>query len=117
MSDEQPDAKVQPVILGIIFALILATLVFVLATGDYGESQPMEDFTIVQPVEIAEPVVVEVEPEPESVPVFVPESVAPPPPPPPAVTEGTADSYARDVIDTLNGGKALKQFVAGDYVV
>ena len=53
MSDEQPDAKVQPVILGIIFALILATLVFVLATGDYGESQPMEDFTVVQPVEIA----------------------------------------------------------------
>ena len=40
-----------------------------------------------------------------------------PPPPPPAVTEGTADSYAREVIDTLNGGKALKQFVAGDYVV
>jgi hypothetical protein len=74
MSDEQPDAKVQPVILGIIFALILATLVFVLATGDYGESQPMEDFTVVQPVEIAEPVVVEVEPEPESVPVFVPEA-------------------------------------------
>jgi hypothetical protein len=117
MSDEQPDAKVQPVILGIIFALILATLVFVLATGDYGESQPMEDFTVVQPVEIAEPVVVEVEPEPESVPAFVPEPVAPPPPPPPAVTEETADSFAREVIDSLNGGKALKQFVAGDYVV
>jgi hypothetical protein len=33
------------------------------------------------------------------------------------VTEGTADSYARDVIDTLNGGKALKQFVTGEYVV
>lgn len=115
MSDEQPDPKVQPVILGIIFALILATLVFVLATGDYGESQPMEDFTVVQPVEIAEPVVVEVEPE--SVPAFVPEPVAPPPPPPPAVTEETADSFAREVIDSLNGGKALKQFVAGDYVV
>ena len=114
MSEEPSDSKVQPIILGIIVALLMATLVFILATGDYGESAPMEDLTVVQPVEIAEPVVVEAEPEPEPVPVFIPEPVAPPPP---VVTEETADSYAREIIDTINGGKALKQFVAGNYVV
>ena len=74
----------------------------------------MEDLTVVQPVEIAEPVVVEAEPEPEPIPVFVPEPVEPPPP---VVIEATADSYAREIIDSINGGKALKQFVAGNYVV
>ena len=114
MSEEPSDSKVQPIILGTIIALLLATLVFILATGDYGESAPIEDLTVVQPVEIAEPVVVEAEPEPEPVPVFIPEPVAPPPP---VVTEETADSYAREIIDSINGGKALKQFVAGNYVV
>ena len=114
MSEEPSDSKVQPIILGTIIALLLATLVFILATGDYGESAPMEDLTVVQPVEIAEPVVVEAEPEPEPIPVFIPEPVEPPPP---VVTEATADSYAREIIDSINGGKALKQFVAGNYVV
>lgn len=114
MSEAPSDSKVQPIILGIIVALLLATLVFILATGDYGESTPMEDLTVVQPVEIAEPVVIEAEPEPEPIPVFIPEPVAPPPP---VVTEATADSYAREIIDSINGGKALKQFVAGNYVV
>ena len=85
MSEEPTDSKVQPIILGIIVALLLATLVFILATGDYGESTPMDAVGVVQPVEIAEPVVVEAVPEPEPVPVFVPEPVAPPPP---VVTEG-----------------------------
>jgi hypothetical protein len=114
MQEEQSDSKVQPIILGIIVALLLATLAFILATGDYGQSAPMEDLSAVQPVEIAEPVVIEAEPEPESVPVFVPEPVEPPPP---VVTEETADSYAREIIDSINGGKALQQFVAGNYVV
>ena len=114
MSEEPSDSKVQPIILGTIIALLLATLVFILATGDYGESAPIEDLAVVQPVEIAEPLVVEAEPEPEPVPVFIPEPVAPPPP---VVTEETADSYAREIIDSINGGKALKQFVAGNYVV
>jgi hypothetical protein len=114
MQEEQSDSKVQPIILGIIVALLLATLAFILATGDYGESTPMEDLSVVQPVEIAEPVVIEAEPEPESVPVFVPEPVEPPPP---VVTEATADSYAREIIDSINGGKALKEFVAGNYVI
>ena len=116
MSEASSDSKVQPIILGIIVALLLATLVFILATGDYGESTPLEDMTVVQPVEIAEPVIVEAEPEPEPdpVPVFVPEPIEPPPP---VVTEETADDYAREIIDSLNGGKALKQFVAGNYVV
>ncbi len=114
MQEEQSDSKVQPIILGIIVALLLATLAFILATGDYGESTPMEDLSVVQPIEIAEPVVIEAEPEPESVPVFVPEPVEPPPP---VVTEATADSYAREIIDSINGGKALKEFVAGNYVI
>lgn len=114
MSEEPSDSKVQPVILGVIVALLVATLVFILATGDYGESTPMEELTVVQPVEIAEPVVVQAAPEPEPVPVFIPEPVEPPPP---AVTAATADEYAREIIDTFNGGKALKQYVAGNYVV
>jgi len=114
MSEEPSDSKVQPIILGIIVALLLATLVFILATGDYGKSTPMEDMTVVQPVQIAEPVIVEAEAEPEPVPVFIPEPIEPPPP---VVTEETADDYAREIIDSLNGGKALKQFVAGNYVV
>lgn len=112
MSEAQSDSKLQPILLGVIVALILATLVFILATGDYGEPTPMEDLAAVQPVEIAEPVVVEAEPEP--VPIFIPEPVEPPSP---AVTQESADDYAREIIDSVNGGKALKQFVAGDYVV
>lgn len=114
MSEEPSDSKVQPIILGIIVALLVATLVFILATGDYGETTPMEDTAIVQPVEIAEPIVVQAEPEPEPVPVFIPEPVEPPAP---VVTEATADDYAREIVDAFNGGKALKQFVAGNYVV
>ena len=114
MSEAQSDSKVQPIILGIIVALLLATLIFILATGDYGESTPMEEVAVVQPVEIVEPVIVEAEPEPEPVPVFVAEAIEPPPP---VVTEETADDYAREIVDSLNGGKALKQFVAGNYVV
>ena len=38
MSEEPSGLKVQPIILGTIIALLLATLVFILATGDYGES-------------------------------------------------------------------------------
>ena len=38
-------------------------------------------------------------------------------PPEPTVTEETADTYARESIESVNGGKALAQFVAGDYIV
>ena len=114
MSEQQLDSKIQPIALGVIVALILATLVFVLATGDYGKSTPPDDTSDVEAIVLSEPVVVEAKAESEPVPEFIPE---PPALSPPLVTESTADSYARESIDSVNGGKALKQFVAGDYVV
>ena len=59
-------------------------------------------------------------PEPEPVEdevVVVEEEVLPELPPEPTVTEETADTYARESIESVNGGKALAQFVAGDYMV
>ncbi len=114
MSEQQLDSKIQPIALGVIVALILATLVFVLATGDYGKSSPPDDTSDVEAIVLSEPVVVESKAESEQVPEFIPE---PPALSPPLVTESTADSYARESIDSVNGGRALKQFVAGDYVV
>jgi hypothetical protein len=116
MTDKAADDKANPIILAILFAGILATLVFILMTGDYGKSGVPEESTEITPVEI------EMVPAPESEPiveevVVVEEEVLPEPPPEPTVTEETADSYARETIESVNGGKALAQFVAGNYVV
>lgn len=114
MSEATAKSKAQPIALGIIIGVLVATLIFVLATGDYGNPTPIEVSTEVEPVVLEEPVVVEAPPEPEPVPVFVPESVAANTP---SVSASNADSYARERIDSVNGGKALEQFVAGDFVV
>ena len=114
MSEGTAKSKAQPIALGIIIGVLVATLIFVLATGDYGNPTPIEVSTEVEPVVLEEPVVVEAPPEPEPVPVFVPEPVAANTP---SVSASNADSYARDRIGSVNGGKALEQFVAGDFVV
>lgn len=116
MSEKAADDKANPVILAILFAGILATLVFILMTGDYGKSEVPEQSTEITPVEIE--MVPAPEPEPIVEEVFVvEEEVLPELPPEPTVTEETADAYARETIESVNGGKALAQFVAGDYIV
>jgi hypothetical protein len=120
MTDKAADDKANPIILAILFAGILATLVFILMTGDYGKSEVPEQTTEITPVEIEMVPAPEPEPEPEPIEdeVFVvEEEVLPEPPPEPTVTEETADAYARETIGSVNGGKALAQFVAGDYIV
>ena len=116
MTDKKADDQANPIILAILFAGILATLVFVLITGDYGKSQVSEQVTKITPTEIETVPALEPAPIQEEVVVaeveFIPEV-----PPQPTATEETADTYARQTIETVNGGKALAQFVAGDYVV
>ena len=115
MTDKAAGNKANPIILAILFAGILATLVFILMTGDYGKSEVPEQITEIQPIEIE--MVPAPEPEPfEDEVVAVEEEVLPELPPAP-VTEETADTYARESIESVNGGKALAQFVAGDYIV
>jgi hypothetical protein len=116
MSEKAADDKANPIILAILFAGILATLVFILMTGDYGESEVPEQTTEITPVEIEMVPAPEPEPIVEEV-VVVEEAVLPELPPEPTVTEETADAYARETIESVNGGKALAQFVAGDYIV
>ncbi|MEC8158283.1 MAG: DUF3014 domain-containing protein [Pseudomonadota bacterium] len=116
MTDKKADDKANPTILAILFAGILATLVFILITGDYGESEVPEQTTEITFVEVEmvpapEPELIE-----EEVVIFEEERL-PESPPKPTVTEETADTYARETIEIVNGGKALAQFVAGDYIV
>ena len=115
MTDKAADDKANPIILAILFAGILATLVFILMTGDYGKSEAPEQTTEIKPVTIE--MVPAPEPEPIEEAVVVVEEVLPELPPGPTVTEETADTYARESIESVNGGKALAQFVAGDYIV
>ena len=118
MSEKAADDKANPFILAILFAGILATLVFILMTGDYGKTEVPEQSTEITPVEIEMVPAPEPEPEPIVEEVFVvEEEVLPELPPEPTVTEETADAYARETIESVNGGKALAQFVAGDYIV
>ena len=116
MTDKKADDKADPTILAILFAGILATLVFILMTGDYGKSAVPEETTIITPVEIEMVPAPEPEPIVEDV-VVIEEEALPELPPEPIVTEETADTYARETIEIVNGGKALDQFVAGDYIV
>ena len=52
MTDKKADDKANPTILAILFAGILATLVFILITGDYGESEVPEQTTEITFVEV-----------------------------------------------------------------
>lgn len=117
MAESDAEPRANPIFLGILFAGILATLVFILMTGDYGEPTLPEELMMVQPsVEPAPaPVAAEAPAAPIAAPVVT--EVQPKIPPAPVVSEETGDQYARESIDAVNGGKALAQFVAGDYVV
>ena len=118
MTDKAADDKANPIILAILFAGILATLAFILITGDYGESEVPEQTAEITPVEIEMVPAPKPEPEPTEEEVAeVAEEVLPELPPEATVTEETADAYAREIIESVNGGKALAQFVAGDYIV
>jgi hypothetical protein len=117
MAEKHAEPRANPIFLGILFAAILATLVFILMTGDYGEPTVPEELVMVQlPAESAPaPLETEVPAVPIAAPVAT--EVQPKTPPAPVVTEETGDRYARESIDAVNGGKALAQFVVGDYVV
>jgi hypothetical protein len=118
MTDKAADDKANPIILAILFAGILATLAFILITGDYGESEVPEQTAEITPVEIEMVPAPKPEPDPiEDEVAEVAEEVLPELPPEATVTEETADAYAREIIESVNGGKALAQFVAGDYIV
>ena len=117
MAETDAEPRANPIFLGILFAGILATLVFILMTGDYGEPTLPEELVMVQPS--VEPAPMPVEAEAPAAPIAAPviTEVQPKIPPAPVVSEETGDQYARESIDAVNGGKALAQFVAGDYVV
>ncbi|MDB2313533.1 DUF3014 domain-containing protein [Luminiphilus sp.] len=117
MAETDAEPRANPIFLGILFAGILATLVFILMTGDYGEPTLPEELVIVQPP--VEPAPTPIEAEAPAAPIAAPvvTEVQPKIPPAPVVSEETGDQYARESIDAVNGGKALAQFVAGDYVV
>ena len=116
MTEKKADDKANPTILAILFAGILATLVFILITGDYGDSEVSEQTTEITFVEVEMVPAPELELIEEEVVIFE-EDMLPEPLPKPTVTEETADTYARETIEIVNGGKALAQFVAGDYIV
>ncbi|MDB2378591.1 DUF3014 domain-containing protein [Luminiphilus sp.] len=117
MAETDAEPRANPIFLGILFAGILATLVFILMTGDYGEPTLPEELVMVQPP--VEPAPIPIEAEAPAAPIAAPvvTEVQPKIPPAPVVSEETGDQYARESIDAVNGGKALAQFVAGDYVV
>jgi len=117
MAEKHAEPRANPILLGILFAGILVTLVFILMTGDYGEPTVPEELVIVQPP--AEPAPAPSEAKVPAAPIAAPVAteVQPKIPPAPVVSEETGDRYARESIDAANGGKALAQFVAGDYVV
>ena len=117
MAETDAEPRANPIFLGILFAGILATLVFILMTGDYGEPTLPEELVMVQPS--VEPAPMPIEAEAPAAPIAAPPvtEVQPKIPPAPIVSEETGDQYARESIDAVNGGKALAQFVAGDYVV
>ena len=117
MAETDAEPRANPIFLGILFAGILATLVFILMTGDYGEPTLPEELVMVQPS--VEPAPMPIEAEAPAAPIAAPPvtEVQPKIPPAPVVSEETGDQYARESSDAVNGGKALAQFVAGDYVV
>ena len=117
MAEKHAEPRANPFFLGILFAGILATLVFILMTGDYGEPTVPEELVMVQPPVVPAPAPIESEATAAPITAPVVTEVQPKIPPAPVVTEETGDRYARESIDAANGGKALAQFTAGDYVV
>ena len=117
MAETDDEPRANPIFLGILFAGILATLVFILMTGDYGEPTLPEELVMVQPSVEPAPAPVAAEAPAATIAAPVVTEVQPKIPPAPVVSEETGDQYARESIDAVNGGKALAQFVAGDYVV
>ena len=117
MAEKHAEPRANPIFLGILFAGILATLVFILMTGDYGEPTVPEELVMVQPPVVPTPTPIEAEATAAPIAAPVVTEVQPKISPAPVVTEETSDRYARESIDAANGGKALAQFVAGDYVV
>lgn len=117
MAESDAEPRANPIFLGILFAGILATLVFILMTGDYGEPTLPEELVMVQPSVEPAPAPVAAEAPAALIAAPVVTEVQPKIPPAPVVSEETGDQYARESIDAVNGGKALAQFVAGDYVV
>ena len=117
MAETDAEPRANPIFLGILFAGILATLVFILMTGDYGEPTLPEELVMVQPSVEPAPAPVAAEAPAATIAAPVVTEVQPKIPPAPVVSEETGDQYARESIDAVNGGKALAQFVAGDYVV
>jgi hypothetical protein len=117
MAEKHAEPRANPIFLGILFAGILATLVFILMTGDYGEPMVPEELVMVQPPVVPAPTPIEAEATAAPIAATVVTEVQPKIPPAPVVTEETSDRYARESIDAANGGKALAQFVAGDYIV
>ncbi|MDB2629911.1 DUF3014 domain-containing protein [Luminiphilus sp.] len=117
MAETDAEPRANPIFLGILFAGILATLVFILMTGDYGEPTLPEELVMVQPPVETAPTPIEAEAPAAPIAAPVVTEVQPKIPPAPVVSEETGDQYARESIDAVNGGKALAQFVAGDYVV
>ena len=117
MAESDAEPRANPIFLGILFAGILATLVFILMTGDYGEPTLPEELMMVQPSVEPAPAPVAAEAPAALIAAPVVTEVQPKIPPAPVVSEETGDQYARESIDAVNGGKALAPFVAGDYVV
>lgn len=117
MAETDAEPRANPIFLGILFAGILATLVFILMTGDYGEPTLPEELVMVQPSVEPAPMPIEAEAPAAPIAALPVTEVQPKIPPAPVVSEETGDQYARESIDAVNGGKALAQFVAGDYVV
>ena len=117
MAETDAEPRANPIFLGILFAGILATLVFILMTGDYGEPTLPEELVMVQPS--VEPAPAPAAAQAPAAPIASPPvtEVQPKIPLAPVGSEETGDQYARESIDAVNGGKALAQFVAGDYVV
>ena len=72
MAETDAEPRANPIFLGILFAGILATLVFILMTGDYGEPTLPEELVMVQP---------SVEPAPMPIEAEAPAAVSPKPSP------------------------------------
>jgi hypothetical protein len=117
MAEKHAEPRANPIFLGILFAAILATLVFILMTGDYGEPTVPEELVMVQlPAESAPaPLETEVPAVPIAAPVAT--EVQPKTPPAPVVTEETGDRYARESIDASMVARRSPSLLLGDYVV
>jgi hypothetical protein len=89
MAEKHAEPRANPIFLGILFAGILATLVFILMTGDYGEPTVPEELVMVQPPVVPAPAPIESEATAAPITAPVVTEVQPKIPPAPVVTEET----------------------------